>query len=161
MRLPEENAMPASPAETDHDRRSDACPGPPAASGDAARRSVLLVEDMPMLSALLADALSDAGYDVLTATDGADAIRLLDDRAADDGVCLVVLDMYLPQVDGAGVLRHIARHGRPIPVIAMSGNIQQLGRALRTGAHEVLAKPFDLDAFLRTVMRVCGATARA
>jgi two-component system OmpR family response regulator len=119
------------------------------------------VEDTPTLSALLEDALSDAGYDVLTATDGADAIRLLEDRAADDGVCLVVLDMYLPQVDGAGVLRHLAEQGRPLPVIAMSGDVLQLGRAMRTGALEVLAKPFDLESFLRTVTRVCGATARA
>jgi two-component system OmpR family response regulator len=119
------------------------------------------VEDTPTLSALLAEALSDAGYDVLTATDGADAIRLIDDRVTDDdGVCLVVLDMYLPEVDGAGVLRHIAEHGQPIPVIAMSGDVLQLGRAMRTGAREVLAKPFDLDSFLRTVTRVCEATAR-
>jgi two-component system OmpR family response regulator len=117
------------------------------------------MEDTPTLSAVLAEVLSDAGYDVLTATDGADAIQLLDDRAADDDVCLVVLDMYLPQVDGAGVLRHIARHGRPLPVTAMSGDVLQLGRALRTGAYEALAKPFDLDAFLRTVTRVCLATA--
>jgi two-component system, OmpR family, response regulator len=116
---------------------------------------------MPTLSTLLAETLGDAGYDVLTATDGADAIRLIDDRAADDdGVCLVVLDMDLPQVDGAGVLRHIAEHGRPIPVIAMSGDVLQLGRAMCTGAQEVLAKPFDLDSFLRMVTRVCEVTAR-
>jgi CheY-like chemotaxis protein len=71
----------------------------------------------------------------------------------------VVLDMYLPRVDGAGVLHHIARQGRAIPVIAMSGDVLQLGRALRTGAHEVLAKPFNLDSFLHTVTRVCGAAA--
>jgi DNA-binding NtrC family response regulator len=41
----------------------------------------------------------------------------------------------------------------------MSGDVLQLGRALRTGAYEALAKPFDLDAFLRTVTRVCLATA--
>jgi len=135
--------MPTVPADSDHHRRS-----------------VILVEDAPTLTAVLADALRDEGYEVLTATDGAEAIRLLDDRAADESVCLVVLDMYLPQVDGAGVLRHIAKQGRPIPVIAMSGDVLQLGRAMRTGAHEVLAKPFDLEHFLRTVTRVCGTTAR-
>ena len=135
--------MPVLPADSDHDRRS-----------------VILVEDAPTLGAVLADALRDEGYDVLTATDGAEAIRLLEDRAADESVCLVVLDMFLPQVDGAGVLRHIARQGRPIPVVAMSGDVLQLGRALRTGAREALAKPFELESFLDTVTCVCGATAR-
>jgi two-component system phosphate regulon response regulator PhoB len=135
--------MPILPADSDHDRRS-----------------VILVEDAPTLGALLADALRDEGYDVLTATDGAEAIRLLEDRAVDESVCLVVLDMFLPQVDGAGVLRHIAKQGRPIPVIAMSGDVLQLGRALRTGAREALAKPFELESFLHTVTRVCGATDR-
>ena len=63
-------------------------------------------------------------------------------------------------MDGAGVLRHIAKQGRPIPVIAMSGDVLQLGRALRSGAREALAKPFHLESFLRTVTQVCGATAR-
>jgi CheY-like chemotaxis protein len=130
------------------------------ADPDDDRRSVILVEDAPTLTALLADALRDEGYDVLTAADGAEAIRLLEDRAVDESVCLVVLDMYLPQVDGAGVLRHIAKQERLIPVIAMSGDVLQLGRALRTGAREALAKPFRLETFLRTVTEVCGATAR-
>jgi DNA-binding response OmpR family regulator len=115
------------------------------------------VEDTPTLSDLLADILSDEGYDVLKAATGAEAIRLLDDRAASEGVCLIVLDMRLPQVDGAGVLHHLATRGRPTPVIAMSGDILQLGRAMRTGAREALVKPFDLGLFLETVRRTCGA----
>jgi two-component system OmpR family response regulator len=118
------------------------------------------VEDAPSLSDLLADVLGEEGYDVARAATGSEAIRFLEDRATGDDVCLVVLDMYLPQVDGAGVLRHIAARGRPIPVIAMSGDVLQLGRAMRTGAHEALAKPFDLEHFLQTVTRVCGATTR-
>lgn len=42
----------------------------------------------------------------------------------------------------------------------MSGDVLQLGRAMRNGAHEVLAKPVNLDYVLQTVIRVCGSTAR-
>jgi CheY-like chemotaxis protein len=122
-------------------------------------RSVLLVVDTPTPSALFAEALGDEGYAVLRVTDGADAIRLLEDRVASDRICLVVLDMDLPRVDGAGVLRHLAEHGRPTPVIAVSGDVLQLGRAMRIGAYEVLAKPFELESFLHAVTRVCAATA--
>jgi CheY-like chemotaxis protein len=122
---------------------------------------VLLVEDRPSLSALLADALGERGYEVQRVAGGAEAIRLLEDPAASDAIGLVVLDMYLPQLDGAGVLRRLAEHGRTIPVIAMSGDVLQLGRALRTGAYEVLAKPFELESFLRAVARVCEATGAA
>ena len=152
--------MPASSPSSDQARRSRE----PSSSSDRVRRveprSVLLVEDTPTLSALLADALGDKGYAVLRVTDGADAIRLLEDRAASDRICLVVLDMDLPRVDGAGVLRHLAEHGRATPVIAMSGNVLQLGRAMRAGAYEVLAKPFESKAFLHAVTRVCAATAK-
>ena len=72
-----------------------------------------------MVRCFLAELLRDEGYEVVEARDGGEAIELLDDGAASEGVCLMVLDMNLPQIDGIGVLRHLAERGRAIPVIAM------------------------------------------
>jgi CheY-like chemotaxis protein len=113
-----------------------------------------------MVRCFLAEVLRDEGYEVVEARDGVEAIDLLDAGAASEGVCLMVLDMNLPQVDGIGVLRHLAERGRAIPVIAMSADIISLGRARRHGAREALAKPFDVDRFLETVHRTCGAAPR-
>ena len=85
--------------------------------------TIILVEDTPMVRCFLVDLLRDEGYEVVEARDGVEAIELLDDGAASAGVCLMVLDMNLPQVDGLGVLRYLAERGRAIPVIAMSADI--------------------------------------
>jgi len=122
--------------------------------------TIILVEDTPMVRFFLAELLHDEGYAVVEARNGVEAIELLDDGAASQGFCLMVLDMNLPQVDGIGVLRHLAERGRAMPVIAMSADIISLGRARRHGAREALAKPFDVDRFLETVKRNCGAAPR-
>jgi len=113
-----------------------------------------------MVRCFLAELLRDEGYEVVEARDGVEAIDLLDDGAASEGFCLMILDMNLPQVDGIGVLRHLAGRGRAIPVIAMSADLISLGRARRHGAREALAKPFDVGRFLETVRRNCGAAPR-
>jgi CheY-like chemotaxis protein len=113
-----------------------------------------------MVRCFLTEVLRDEGYEVVEARNGVEAIDLLDAGAASEGVCLMVLDMSLPQVDGIGVLRHLAERGRAMPVIAMSADIISLGRARRHGAREALAKPFDLARFLGTVKRNCGAAPR-
>jgi len=113
-----------------------------------------------MVRCFLAEVLRDEGYEVVEARDGVEAIDLLDAGAASEGACLMVLDKNLPQVDGIGVLRHLAERGRAIPVIAMSADIISLGRARRHGAREALAKPFDVDRLLEMVTRNCGAAPR-
>jgi CheY-like chemotaxis protein len=122
--------------------------------------TIILVEDTPMVRCFLAEVLRDEGYEVVEARNGVEAIKLLDAGAASEDFCLMVLDMNLPQVDGIGVLRHLAERGRTMPVIAMSADTISLGRARRHGAREALAKPFDLDRFLETVKRNCGTAPR-
>ena len=121
------------------------------------RGVILLVEDEPTLRDFLEELLRDEGYAVLQAADGGEAIDLLEDRLLLDEVCLLVLDMNMPEVDGLAVLRHIAERGWTIPIVAMSAATVNLERARRHGAHQTIAKPFDLESFLETVRRTCGA----
>jgi CheY-like chemotaxis protein len=119
--------------------------------------TVLVVEDEPPLRELMADVLRDEGYAVEEAEDGAEAIRLLGQhRPGTSAVCVVLLDMMLPEVDGIGVLRHLAAHGTYIPVVAMSASRERLAEAMAAGARTTVPKPFDLDQLLAVVARNCG-----
>ena len=120
-----------------------------------ATAAVLVVEDDPIPRALMVDLLRDEGYAVIEAVDGAEAIAVLE-AWPPGAICLLVLDMGLPWVDGAGVLRHLAERGRAVPVVATSAAHLGLERARRAGATTVLPKPFDLDQFLDVVRRPCG-----
>ena len=131
-----------------------------ATRAQASRRGViLLVEDEPALRRLLGELLRDEGYTVLQAADGAEAGDVLDDRRLLEEVCLLILDMNLPELDGIGVLRHLAERGWVLPIVAMSAATTTLQRARHHGVHQTITKPFDLDRFLETVHHACVAPA--
>jgi two-component system, OmpR family, response regulator ArlR len=117
---------------------------------------ILVVEDEATLRDLVTEFLRDEGYHVVEARDGHEAIRLLDEHhSRPDELCIVLLDMMLPQANGLAVLEHLAAVSEYIPVIAMSASRAALTQAVSVGAREVLAKPFDLDRLLRVVERNC------
>ncbi len=114
-------------------------------AGDA---RVLVVEDDPDLSRLMAAHLASEGYDVARAPEAAAALDLIDDIRVD----VVVLDLMLPRVSGDGLLvrlreRERARDLPVIPVIVVSAKDAVWTRVdlLRLGADDYLTKPFDLD----------------
>ncbi|MBL8737593.1 MAG: response regulator transcription factor [Planctomycetes bacterium] len=80
---------------------------------------VLLVEDEPLTAEVFARALSRDGHEVEVARDGLQALRRLRDRAPS----LVVLDMSLPTLSGAEVVREIRAMGRTrLPIVVVSGS---------------------------------------
>jgi CheY-like chemotaxis protein len=120
------------------------------------RHTVLVVEDEPPVRELVADLLRDAGYEVMEARDGLEALRALDERCPLGGdPRVILLDMMLPHVDGVGVLRHLTERGYSIPVVAMSASCQHLTAAAAAGAQTTLPKPFDLDELVAVVARYC------
>lgn len=122
----------------------------------ASSHTVLVVEDDSSIRAFILDALQSEGYRVAEAADGAEAIRLLEQhRPPPHHLCLVLLDMMMPRVDGCGVLHHLATLNSYVPVIAMSANRQYLVAAVSAGAQATLPKPFDLDHLLAAVERNC------
>ena len=123
---------------------------PPAAPTETATREtrghrVLVVEDDPDLSRLMATHLASEGYDVARASEAAAALELVGAGCVD----VVVLDLMLPRISGDGLLVRLReREGtRDLPVIVVSAKDAVWTRVdlLRLGADDYLTKPFDLD----------------
>ncbi len=113
-------------------------------------QSVLVVEDDPDLVALMQMILTDAGYRVATAGDGAEALE----RVAEEMPGLILLDMRMPGMNGwefAGEFRSRHGHGAPILVVTAAENARL--RAQEIGAEGWLEKPFELDEVLAAVAR--------
>ena len=105
----------------------------------AKRDLILVVDDDPKIVALLQAYLVRAGYDVATAGDGREALRLLRERRPR----LVVLDLMLPEVDGMEVARQVRRDSDvPILMLTARGGLADRIRGLGEGADDYLAKPF-------------------
>jgi two-component system response regulator PhoP len=111
---------------------------------------VLLVEDEERLAENVASALREGpGYAVDIAEDGATGVYLAQDRCYD----LVILDLMLPKVDGASVLRKLraAGDGTPVLILTARGETQSIIRLLNDGADDYLSKPFDLGELIARV----------
>jgi PAS domain S-box-containing protein len=131
---------------------------PPAADGSAGVRAVteapiLLVEDDPHSRKALARLLAHAGYAVADAADGPGALAALDQvRPA-----LILLDLMLPGMDGAEVLRRIRAHpsGGDVPVVVLSGDVmgRRTSEMRAMDVAGMLAKPVDFDELLEVVAR--------
>jgi two-component system, OmpR family, response regulator ResD len=126
-------------------------------AGRAVRRTVLVVDDEPTIAEVVSRYLERAGYDAVSAADGAAALRMAAERRPD----LVVLDLMLPEIDGLEVLRRLrAGGGARTPVILLTAKGEHDDRlaGLRSGADDYVVKPFSpselvarVDAVLRRV----------
>lgn len=116
--------------------------------------SVLVVDDDPKILELVRAYLQRAGYAVITAVDGEDALRKIDSHRPN----LVVLDVMLPHVDGLVLARHLRDERNNLPVLMMSarGTVGDRITGLVEGADDYLAKPFspaELVARVNALMR--------
>lgn len=119
-------------------------------------RTILVVDDEPQIATIARDYLDRAGFRVLTAGDGAMALRL----ARSERPSLVVLDLMLPGMDGLDVIRSL--RGDPstssMPVIMLTARVEESDRlvGLELGADDYITKPFsprELVARVRAVLR--------
>ena len=111
-------------------------------------RLLLLVEDDPLVRTTLAEALADAGFEVLEAEDAESALRMV---AEHDDLAALLTDINLPGADGFALAR-AARRLRPnLPVVYASGRYREPDpqRALPDAAF--LAKPFSLSCAVKTL----------
>lgn len=104
---------------------------------------VLIVEDEDSILLSLEFLLAQAGYCVITARDGAAAVRLIQSEAPD----LVLLDVMLPLIDGFEVCRLVrsnpALRQPRIMMVTARGRDTEIGRGLALGANAYLSKPFS------------------
>lgn len=121
---------------------------------------VLLVEDDPMIGAVVAEALKDASYAVDWVRDGQAALNTL----ADQVYGVVLLDLGLPKKDGLEVLRSIRSKDNPVPVLVITARdtLDDRIRGLDGGADDYVLKPFEMTELLarmRAVVRRKGGVA--
>lgn len=114
---------------------------------------ILVVDDEPQIQRLLHVALTAAGYEVVSAETGAEALRM----AVTSAPALIVLDLGLPDRDGKEVLRDIRAFSQT-PVIVLSARDREPEKieALDLGADDYVEKPFgigELTARLRAALR--------
>ena len=102
-------------------------------------RSVLVVDDEESIRKLLCHVLTPAGYIVLEAKDGKEAIRLVNSHSVD----VVITDLAMPEQEGIETVRALRRSHPNLKVIAMSGAFgDQLKIVRMLGAHAAIRKPF-------------------
>ena len=116
-------------------------------SAQLRKQTVLLVEDDAMLRGILAEALAQEGFAVLTAEDGEQAFAIASTVAG--RLDLVVTDVLLPVMDGLELAAHLACLEPPPAVLFISGIATH-----RDVPAPVLAKPFGPTAFLEQVARL-------
>jgi PAS domain S-box-containing protein len=132
----------------------DDCPPAPLAQGTGV---VLVAEDEPLVLAVAAATLSEAGFTVLEAADGSEALRLFEENAAE--LCAVFLDLAMPKVDGLQVLREI-RHRRPeLPAIVTSAYVgDEAAARLQGGGPTVFVrKPYRTEQLVTRLLEAIHA----
>jgi len=110
---------------------------------------VVIADDDPSIGRILLDRLKELGHDVEHVRDGVEALRLA------DSTDLILLDLEMPRMDGFAVLESLqAMPGAPLViVITAHGDMAKAVRAMRAGAYDFIAKPFDAATIQLVVKR--------
>ncbi len=112
-------------------------------------RTVLVIDDEQNMRWVLGQALEKAGYDVLSAENGAKGLQ----QFARNSVDLVLLDLKMPGMDGLAVLRELRQRSANVPILLLTAyaTVPTAVEALHLGATDYLRKPFDLETILAQI----------
>ena len=104
----------------------------------------------------LRDSLESEGYQVQTAKDGSEGLRLASINATDNGPELIILDLMLPKISGLEVCQRLRHAGVETPVIMLTarGAASDAAFGLKLGADDYIPKPFDVGELLARVEAV-------
>lgn len=120
-------------------------------------KRILVAEDRPSSRELICTVLNSAGYDVVEAVDGEDALK----KASQDSVDLIILDLQMPKIDGFGVLASLRKDERfartPIVALTASAMHGDRERALAAGFSSYIAKPVDMALLRSEIARLVGS----
>ena len=116
--------------------------------------TILVVDDEEQIRTTLCGILGDEGFQVLDTAEGAVVLDLVRAQQPD----LVILDIWMPQLDGITLLEQLKAAQPTLPVIVISGHgtIETAVRATKLGATDFIEKPFSLETLLRSVYRAIG-----
>jgi DNA-binding response OmpR family regulator len=112
---------------------------------------ILVIDDDPQILSLISHTLRRAGYEVITAQDGAEGLR----KVKETHPQLVVLDISLPGLDGYQICRHLRREQEtidlPVIMVTAMGRPTDQRRGFDAGADDYLPKPFALSELVTRV----------
>ena len=111
--------------------------------------SVLIVDDEPSILQSLSGLLSDEGFEVKTATNGYEALKIVDTDSPD----LILLDIWMPGIDGIETLKEIKKDSPFIQVIIITGHgtIETAVKGIKLGAFDLIEKPLSIDKVIVTI----------
>ena len=112
-------------------------------------RPILIVDDDQDILAVEREVLSEHGFAVREAHDGAEALRAMDE----DPPAMIVLDVQMPGIDGPTFARELRTRLKHVPLVIVTGVADPKREADRCNAEAYLAKPFHADDLLRLVRR--------
>lgn len=120
----------------------------------ATQKTILIVDDEDGVRESVREVLIDEGYRVVDTADGTRVLEMIKQERPE----LVLLDIWMPQVDGIGLLKEIKSEEPEINVVMVSGhgNIHTAVTATKFGAFDFIEKPVSLDGLLLTVQRALG-----
>ena len=115
-------------------------------------KHVLVIDDEPNMRHMITVVLEKAGYAVLDAADGEDALSLLKSKAPD----IILCDIRMPRMDGLTFLKQLAERGIDTTTVVMSayGTIDTAVEAMKLGAADYISKPFKPDEILLKLVQI-------
>src|SRR5918994_4607511 len=116
-------------------------------------RTVLVVEDEPVIRELMSILLEDEGYTVRQAVDGLQALEVLEQH----GVDLVLSDVKMPRLDGASLVQRLRARGDAIPVVLMSAVYAEVDLP----GVQFLRKPVNCEHLLDIIAAALAANGRS
>ncbi len=117
--------------------------------------SVLIIDDEKPVRNLLKEALESIGHQIVEAANGKDALQTIQSNPPS----LVIVDIFMPEIDGIEIIKNIRRTQTDIKIIAMSGRaslngVNLLEVAQRLGATYTLPKPFEIRHLINIVQDI-------
>lgn len=119
----------------------------------------MLIDDSATVRMQASRALSQAGYAILEATDGVDALQKL---RAENSVAVIVCDVNMPRMNGIELVEALAKEGGnrpPILMLTTEGHPQLVQRAKASGAKGWMVKPFKPELLVAAVRKIAGDAA--
>lgn len=120
--------------------------------------NILIIDDDEQIRALLSRSMEMAGFAAVTASDGREGQRRLEEQHFD----IVITDLIMPEKEGMETISHIRRHFPGVKIIAISGGGRigpesYLPAALDLGADRAFAKPFAVDELVAAARELLGS----
>jgi DNA-binding NtrC family response regulator len=124
--------------------------------------NILVADDDEQYPIMLEKILRNDNHTVFIAKDGAEALKLCESQKFD----LIITDIFMPNVDGIGLITDLIERNSKVPIIAISGGGNMISAELNlqfadaVGAYSVLKKPFTNEQFLESVKNALESTVK-